>query len=230
MVLQRPTEPDQLGVGTLTVEATIVDRSQVVPTLSVDGVVRHEGTLSGDCRYGCTLTWPWDTAGLEGGHDLAIIATDPFGRTASVAQSVELGDIPYASAIEITGETDNIGFGSLEVEIHLFDADTGAFLGCSGEHSGMESVDESNQRYPVLAWFQDTSGVHVPMSSLAGRNVRVDVIEDDAYPCPQTADLGADDPVGSSPATPAESFATLQPMSFQNVVYLELSAGRPYER
>ena len=82
----------------------------------------------------------------------------------------------------------------------------------------------------MLAWFQDTSGVHVPMTSLAGRNVRVDVIEDDAYPCPSSADLGANDRVGSSPATPADSFATMAPMSFQNVVYLELSAGRPYER
>jgi hypothetical protein len=65
----------------------------------------------------------------------------------------------------------------------------------------------------VLAWFQDRTGARVPLSALAGRNVRVD---------------GADDPVGSSTAIPAASFATMDPMTFENLAYLELTAGRPY--
>jgi hypothetical protein len=222
-----PASIDQLGVQVVQVQAVIVDRSDVTAELRLDGEV-VPATVHGDCRFGCDLAYEWDTTGFEGGHTFTIGAADPFGRLGAATTSMNVGDMPYATSIEITGETDNIGFGSLEVEVHLFDADTGAFLGCSGEHSGMEGVDESNERYPVLAWFQDRLGDRVPMSTLAGRNIRVQVIEDDAFPCPESADLGADDPVGSATGIPAASLATMDPMTFENVVYLELTAGRPY--
>ena len=226
VTLLNPDSSDQLGVGVINVAATFTDRSALTAELRVDGVV-VPATLTGECRAGCMVTYAWDTTGLDGTHDLDLSATDPFGRVATTATTVELGDIPYASSIEITGESD--GFGALEVEVHLFDADTNEFLGCSGQSSGLEGVDSSNVRYDVVAWFIDASSAMVPASALAGRNVRVEVTEDDNFPCPGS-NLGEDDLVGISAPVPASDLATLAPLAFGRVVYLALSAGRPFER
>lgn len=224
-----PNVVDQLGVGTLDVTVAVLDRGELTTELRIDGVVQP-ATLDGDCRYGCQIALPWDTTGLEGEHTIDFVVTDAGDRSATATQTFALGDIPYATAIEITGEQDNIGFGDLEVEIHLADADTGAFLGCSGQDHGMEHVDESNERYTVLAHFVDLTGARLTAAALAGRNLEISVMEDDNYPCPGQLDLIADDHVGTSAPVAAADLAGLAPMMFGNVLDLEMSSGRPYDR
>lgn len=212
---------DSAGYATVTVEASVTDRSQVSGTLEIDGVMRGGASTVGDCRTGCTVVAPWDTTGdLPGNHQIALVLDDGHGHGARLETATTIDDIAYATAIEVTNESD---FGLLDMEIHLYDADTGAHLGCSGQYQGMEGVDASDISYPLLAWFIDDTGNILPMSALTGRNLDVEVWEDDFDPCP-TAAGDPDDLVGASgPVGPITS----TPQTFGAVVDLELAVGRP---
>ncbi len=218
---------DQLGVDEVGVAVQIIDRGELTTELAIDGVV-VPATVTGDCRFGCQLAYPWDVSALEGEHTIDFIVTDAGDRSATGTQAVRVGALPYATAIEITGESDNIGFGYLEVEIHLADADTGAFLGCTGQSQGMEDVDSSDNRYPIMATFIDATGARLPATALAGRNLAISVTEDDDVGCPNAFALNIDDNVGTSAPVAAADLATIAPMTFGDVVYLELTSGRPY--
>ena len=57
--------------------------------------------------------------------------------------------------IEVVNVTDlNLLSDLLEVEVHLYDANTGQFLGCSGAESGLDAVDQSDTPYFVNGYFQ----------------------------------------------------------------------------
>lgn len=74
---------------------------------------------------------------------------------------------------------------SYEVEVHLFDQDSGRYIGCAGENTGLGDVSDSNATYTVSAWFQSaqTAG-HVQMDDVRGQRIEVVVIENDDEPCP----------------------------------------------
>ena len=129
----------------------------------------------------------------------------------------------WITRIEITGENDPLS--RLDVEVHMYDADTGEFVGCSGNEHGLEPVDASDLRYPVEAWFYDVQGDRrVDPEDLFGRNVVLEVWEDDGNPCPSPADsVDGDDPVGVSGPLPGEGLGEVGPLGFGNVVYLELA-------
>ena len=129
----------------------------------------------------------------------------------------------WVTDIEITGENDPLS--RLDVELHLYDADTQAFIGCSGNDHGMERVDASDLRYPIEAWFYDVQlDRRVHPDDLEGRNVSIEVWEDDGNPCPSPAtSIDGDDPVGISGPLPGDGLGEIGPLSFGNVIYLELA-------
>lgn len=132
--------------------------------------------------------------------------------------------------IEVTGESDS---GTLlEVEVHLYDAGSGLFLGCSGEGDGLGGVDESDVAYLVSAWFGRASdGASLTVDELRGRDVFAVVIEDDHEPCPVptnegTFDLVTDDLIGESPIFRGEDLDFGVAFGFGNVVWLAMEGVR----
>lgn len=125
------------------------------------------------------------------------------------------GDALRITDIEVTGETD---FGSLEVEVHLFDALDHTFLGCAGQGEGLEDVDASDVTYAVSAYFRD-SDFEIDPVDLAGRSIEVQVIEDDTDPCP--APPGPDDDVIGI-ATGIDFYAG-QTVAFEDVTLLRIA-------
>jgi hypothetical protein len=99
--------------------------------------------------------------------------------------------------IQVTGETD--GISALDVEVHVFDADTDEWLGCAGQEQGLEQVDQSDVTYDVSAFPEDGGGFRLRDSDLFGRNIYFEVIEDDIDPCPAPPNFaGGDDLIGDS--------------------------------
>jgi hypothetical protein len=124
--------------------------------------------------------------------------------------------------LEVTGESD--GISALDVEVHVFDADTGEWLGCAGQEQGLEEVDQSDVAYDVLAYPEDAGGFRLRDSDLFGRNVYFQVIEDDIDPCPAPPNYdGGDDLIGESGPLPGDIFSTPAHYSFDRVVDLGVS-------
>lgn len=218
---------DLAGAGHVDVSIAVFDRSPVELELAIDGEpVELGGEPDERCGFGCGFDYPWDTSAIAAGaHTLEVRAIDPFGREAFASAEVDIDDIVFISSIEVTNESDGGDF--LEVEVHLFDADTNEHLGCSGQDQGLEQVDASDIRYTVLGRFDDTM---VPgllrLSSIADRDVVVRVIEDDSQRCP-AAPGGVDDSIGTSAPLHGADIPTTPPMQFGSVVHLALEAGRP---
>ena len=222
-----PQSSDLQGVGSVTVHARAIYRGAVDARLTVDGGAAIDGG-GDDCRFGCTVAMTWDTSATPAGdHELEANATDAGGHQATATLPVTLDDIAWATAIRVTGESDGIGT-YLEVELHLEDADTGVDLGCSGQDQGMEKVDLDDTDYTLFATFVRPDGTPLGLADLAGRQVRVHVIEDDAYPCPGPI-APSDDDMGTSPPLAAADLASVAP-AFGEVTNLTMRVGRPYQR
>jgi hypothetical protein len=118
--------------------------------------------------------------------------------------------------IEVTGITD--GIGRLEIEVHLYEQETGRFLACSGQINGLEHVDVSGQLYNVDATFRRPFlGPDITYEDIKNKNVYLGIIEDDSHPCPCPTNerTDGDDPVAR---TPAFSGAELQEAKeFRNI-------------
>jgi hypothetical protein len=222
-----PGAPDQRGAASIGVEAAGVYRGSVSWSLTIDGGAPTTLPLR-DCRFGCAISAAWDTATLAAGaHPIAFTATDDAGHGAAGSMDVVIGDVMWASAIRVHGETDTLA-GGLEVELHLEDATTGADLGCTGQGQGMEPVDLDDTDYSVDAHFVKPDGSLLAMSDLSGRTVRVHAIEDDDDPCP--GNIGSwDDDMGTSTPVAAAQLPSV-PSAFGEVVHLTMNVGRPYQR
>jgi Bacterial Ig domain len=222
-----PQTSNLQGVAAVTVSARAIYRGAVDARLTIDDGTPVTGG-GDDCRYGCQVELAWDTSGTPAGdHELEATATDAGGHQATATLPVTLDDIPWATAIRVTGESDGLS-GRLEVELHLEDADTGVDLGCSGADQGMESVDFDDTDYTVFATFVRLDGTPLGMADLAGRNIRVHAIEDDSYPCPGPIYIDDDD-MGTSPPLAAADLASVAP-AFGEVTNLAMQVGRPYQR
>ena len=136
--------------------------------------------------------------------------------------------------IEVTGVTDVQPLSDvLEVEVHMFDASTQRFLGCTGQDSGLRDVDQSEIAYPVRAVFQAAPDgeTDLTMDAVLGRDVYLVVVEDDTDACPVVTNEGAldlivDDLIGVSPLIAGEEIADGVALSFDQVTYLFLEALR----
>lgn len=136
--------------------------------------------------------------------------------------------------IEVVGVTDVQPFSDLlEVEVHMFDAVTQRFLGCSGQDSGLRDVDYSDIAYLVNATLQapPDGGGDLTMDAVLGRSVYLVVVEDDTEACPAvtnegTLDLITDDLIGVSPILSGSEIADGVALSFDQVAYLFLEPIR----
>ncbi len=219
----RPSGGESRGATVTTIQAGIVDRGPgaITATLSIDGVTTPPVTFA-DCLAGCTLTRSWDTSTLAAGvHTLAVTASDAVGHTTTVQQQVVIADIPYITQINVN-ESD--GFGTLEVEVHLYDAVTDVWLGCSGDDFGLANVAVGNTLYNVQAWFVDASSRPLGVDQLAGRQLRVRVTEDDFQECPARP-AQDDDEIADWEPIPAASLPSLS-TSHGNVLQLTTRTGR----
>jgi len=127
------------------------------------------------------------------------------------------GDQLRITEIEVTGETD---FGSLEVEVHLFDALDHTFLGCAGQDHGLEAVDLSDTTYAVSAYFRAPDfDRELDSFDLAGRTIEIQVVEDDDGACPVPPGA-SDDVIG---ITAGLDFYAGQTVAFDDVTRLRIA-------
>ena len=136
-----------------------------------------------------------------------------FGLIAAGCHSDHL----WVTQMRVLDEDDGAFGGRLDIEVHLFDAASGKHLGCSD----VEFVDSSGVTFDDLdAGFV---GSQVDPSDLFGRQVRIDVIEDDSDPCPAPPHLASgDDPVGTSGPIDGDALGQTGPLSFGNVASITL--------
>ncbi|MCB0292067.1 MAG: hypothetical protein KDH97_17565 [Calditrichaeota bacterium] len=138
-------------------------------------------------------------------------AVDPYGRHPL-----------RISEMMVTGEYD---LGKLEVEVHLFDAETGRFLGCSGQMQGLERVDSSDYVFTVDAEFHCAEcGGRLFYEDIEDLEVEIWVIEDDEEPCPGPIVPGTDDIIGISDPIPGWEFDRMRNYSFENVLHLRMGS------
>ncbi|HVV82834.1 MAG TPA: hypothetical protein VHE35_07125 [Kofleriaceae bacterium] len=132
---------------------------------------------------------------------------------------IDAGPDLRLTRLEVTGEND---FGLLDLEVHLFDADTHEHLGCSGQDQGLEDADEDNVMYGLDAWFvRPYSDGELRPWMLGGRTLEIQVIEDDADRCP--APPGAmDDMIGISGPVDRDTFERAPMLSFDRVMAIQI--------
>lgn len=109
-------------------------------------------------------------------------------------------DVPSLRVRELTiaDETDE---GLLEIEVQLFDEDSGVLLGCAGAMQGLLSVDEAGLRYQVDAHFVPPGspylyptgrGEWLTAQAVLGKTITVKVVEDDDLACPNVGQAADD--------------------------------------
>ncbi len=137
------------------------------------------------------------------------------------------GDTLLVTGLEVRDEDDG---NQLELEVHLFDADSGAALGCAGQRSGLVSADASDTRYSLQARFHRATSpaqggegeeAWIHGADLIDRSLIFVVIEDDAITCPELYG-GEDDLVGVSPVISFEELASPVSFHFDRVTALVL--------
>lgn len=112
-------------------------------------------------------------------HEVIVWVTDPDGQQASAGQWVTLGEGLIATAADVPATDDGWFGGGIEPELHLFDADTDTWLGCT--------YGTPYEGRPVI--FFDGEGALV-RDDIATRNVEVLIIENDGAPCPAPTSIG----------------------------------------
>ena len=133
--------------------------------------------------------------------------------------------VPIVAGIEVH-EHDALG-SHLEIEVHLYDADSGELLACSGDDDGLAGVDESDVRYRVGASFVRPYHDYeiLRMRTIENRALFVRVYEDDVSSCPSPAGP-QDDFVGQSSVFFGEELHDGIVLRFDEVAYLKLAVSR----
>jgi len=157
---------------------------------------------------------------------LAIFLAMSFAGHPVLAQTISVREI------RVTGESDGIFGGALEVEVHMywqFSPDSVQFLGCSGQAHGLEHVDVSDIQYIGLSgFFQKPAGGSLQLVDVANKNIFLITAEDDSNPCPVPYGLdfiGVDDLIGKSEIFSGAELANLKLTTFGNVKHLLIGAG-----
>ena len=145
-----------------------------------------------------------------------------FAATAAAAcETSDHTRIPKVTDLTVTNEDD---FSLLDVEVHLFDSTTHAHLGCSGQNQGMEPVDASDVVYQLDAHFiraiPDEDQL-MTEDDLVGRGIEMQIIEDDALPCPEPPGL-EDDVIGIA-TVDFTTFDLGRSLSFDDVVNVRVT-------
>jgi hypothetical protein len=113
--------------------------------------------------------------------------------------------------------------------VHIYEYGTERFLGCSGDHSGLNYVDEPGILYRVRACFQkpDNHEEALTYEDIQNRMIYLKVIEDDDNACPAQDSIPPDDLVGTSPPFPGSSLFPPRTMQFGDVKHLTLGVVLP---
>jgi hypothetical protein len=225
VIMMMPDGDDLRGVGMVNLDFEVLERGAMTARLVIDGSAAGEPQTYDDCRFGCDIMRPWETAALAAGpHVVELTLEDDAGHQTEVTRTLQLDDIVRVTAIEVTNEGD---FSLLDMEVHMIDSDN-QFVACAG-NPGLEDVDASDVHYEVDAPFM-AAGLPVGSIEVGARAVRFAVWEDDNNPCPVAAGSG-DDPLGASPLHTLEEWkAQPQPMAFGTTTALAIEVGRPYTR
>ncbi len=155
-------------------------------------------------------------------------APDPREPPLSPWDSPPFGSLRVVE-LQVEGVTDP--GGRLEIELHLFDAHSGAFLGCSGALQGLLSIDASGTLYAPDAHFVKPSGVigyPSPRSrwlyefELRGKPLELVAIEEeDDAPCPAALST-ADEVIGESEVLSGDDLRSLGTLQLGQVSHLKL--------
>lgn len=127
--------------------------------------------------------------------------------------------------IEVSDEYDSVG--KLEVEVHIFDANSGDLLGCSGNFQGLGHVDSSDHLFYTNAEFvrpDYQTRTYLYYEDIQFRDIIIWVIEDDDNPCPGEIDHGQDDIIGISDPMDGRRLNRFRILSFDNVVHLRIGS------
>ncbi len=112
---------------------------------------------------------------------------------------------------------------NLEIEVHMYEAETGKFIACSGAIQGLFNVDDTNRFYSVDAPFTKPDYGFLTIADITEKMIYLLVIEnDDLEECPTPFQSGFDDVVGRSDSFCGCDLATTQSMSFENVPRLDI--------
>jgi hypothetical protein len=123
----------------------------------------------------------------------------------------------WINEIEVRDESD--GGTRLDIEVHLFDKATHEYFGCAS----LEEVDKVGVAYQFELFFIRPDRQRLEPHELRGRDVVIEVIEDDHGPCPMRPDIaGGDDPVGTSTPIAGTRLGTTGDLVFGEVVSLRL--------
>jgi hypothetical protein len=229
--------PPEVKITSPSTGAVVVDNRVSITVDAIDDRSVQEVDLSIDGQpYATDRDAPWEfewpTAGVdEGDYVLHAEARDGAGNAASHDVTVHLRDAVLITEIQVQNMGDGVD-NILEVEAHLYDADSDTFLGCSGATSGLRYVELSGNLYQVQAFFlKPPVGDEVlTYDEIAQRNVYVMVTEDDRDACPYPPSIGGgvnqDDLFGTSPPFPGQDLASSQTLGFGDVVRLVMARGR----
>jgi hypothetical protein len=221
---------DLLGVGSVNVTATVLERGTATVAVAIDGVAFGEQTSS-DCRgAGCQLAFPsWDTSTLAvGTHTVRFTVTDSHGARVIQTHTVRIDDLARVTSMHLAaGFVDESG--TLEMEVYVFDNATNAFLGCAGSAHGMGPVNSPDIRYAIDARLVGPSSIPLRAADLGSKQLRFEVWEDDDNPvCPTLFDPNGNDFAGTAPVrTRAQWEASPTVMSFGSVVEMSVLFDRP---
>jgi hypothetical protein len=108
---------------------------------------------------------------------------------------------------------------NIEVEVHIYDADTRDRLGCARTNIPSRSGTRVTPNKPFN--LPDVTTRFLNLADVAGRTIYVVVWEDDFNACPTAPGLG-DDYLGQSEPFPASQLAGDVVRSFGKVSHLEL--------
>ncbi len=213
---------DLRGVATLTLAYEVFARDPVAISIAPDGI-QGIGIAAAMCRGGCRLDHVW-SIGSPGWHDVIVTAISD-GAQARLRESLNFVEAVRVASISVSNVFD---FGSLDLEVFLFEDATNKFLGCAGQDSGLGAADENLKTYQVDADLLSPSGALLELSSLPTTALRFEVWEnDDPDECltgPNTS--GGDTLVGASPALTLAQWKTQHtPLSFGRVSTFEAVVG-----
>jgi hypothetical protein len=174
-----------------------------------------------------------DTSALdEGVHTITAVVADFWEeRSSEGTEEFLFRETLYVDTFEVHVDGDNLFGSNIEVEVHLFDADTSDHLACTHEVIA-HPTPYTGYRAPLLG-VGDLSG-WLPPERIGARNLYVVLTEDDDADCPTPPSLETDVPIENEddligptpPFTTSDLDGGVAFDDLGDVHHVELSFGR----
>lgn len=154
-------------------------------------------------------------------YDFAMLRVIVF--TCLFAGCLPGADEPSVRIFEINvDESEGNWSSNLEVEVHLYDFETEAMVGCAE----LSSVQQGNHHYDVSEMFELTVAPgddFVRLIDIEARDVYLFVVERDLGRCPEPPSY-KDDIIGRTPPFRGGLLQTRQDLSFESVTHMSIGA------